>query len=139
VLHDWVLRLTASFYAFVKVWGINESLTKSVVLLHFSVFIMAISSKSTAVSEERIDEVSLSNVFSFHKAFSSIWPYRVVRIILASIFLWSGAVKLLDPISFAAIIEAYGLIPESWIMPVAICLPSLEAITSARCWIFVGA
>jgi uncharacterized membrane protein YphA (DoxX/SURF4 family) len=62
--------------------------------------------------------------------FFSIWPYRLVRIILAGIFLWSGIAKLMDPKSFAVIIEAYGLIPESWVMPVAVFMPALEVIAA---------
>ncbi len=55
-----------------------------------------------------------------------IWPYRIIRWVLAGIFLWSGTSKLLTPVSFTVIIEAFGLIPESWIMPVAIILPVVE-------------
>lgn len=60
----------------------------------------------------------------------SIWPYRIIRIILAGIFLWSGIAKLLAPASFAVIIEAFGLIPESWVMPLALVLPALEVIAA---------
>ena len=60
----------------------------------------------------------------------SIWPYRIIRVILAGIFLWSGVAKLLAPTSFAVIIEAFGLIPESWVMPVAVVLPGLEVIAA---------
>ncbi len=59
-------------------------------------------------------------------SFISIWPYRIIRMIIAGIFLWSGIAKLLAPASFAVIIDAFGLIPESWIMPVAIVLPVIE-------------
>ena len=60
----------------------------------------------------------------------SIWPYRGVRIILAVIFLWAGVVKILDPDSFAIILEAYELLPNSWIMPVAVGLPALEILAA---------
>lgn len=60
----------------------------------------------------------------------SIWSYRIIRMILAGIFLWSGLAKLLAPASFAVIIEAFGLIPESWVMPVALLLPALEVIAA---------
>lgn len=60
--------------------------------------------------------------------FFSIWIYRFVRVSLAVFFLWSGGSKLFTPESFAVIIEAYGLVPDSWIMPTAILLPALEAI-----------
>ena len=61
-------------------------------------------------------------------ALFSIWACRMVRISLAGVFIWSGGSKLLDPSSFALIIEAYGLVPEGWVMPSAITLPSLELI-----------
>lgn len=50
--------------------------------------------------------------------------------ILAAIFLWSGVAKLLAPASFAVIIEAFGLIPESGVMPVAVVLPALEVVAA---------
>ena len=54
----------------------------------------------------------------------------MIRIVLAIVFLSSGLSKLIDPTSFSVIIEAYGLIPESWVMPVAIALPLLEVVGS---------
>jgi len=56
------------------------------------------------------------------------WPYRVVRIVIAIIFLWSGLTKIYDPSGFAVVIDAYGLIPDTLIMPVAVGLPVLEFI-----------
>jgi len=58
----------------------------------------------------------------------SIWSYRTVRIFLSAVFFVSGVSKLLSPESFAVIIEAYGIIPESWVIPVSIALPALEVI-----------
>jgi uncharacterized membrane protein YphA (DoxX/SURF4 family) len=49
---------------------------------------------------------------------------------LAIVFLYSGVSKLFDPKAFAAIVEAYGLIPDAWAMPVAVALPLLEAIAA---------
>jgi len=54
--------------------------------------------------------------------------YRGVRYFLAVVFLWSGITKLLDPISFGVLIDAYGLIPKTWVIPAAIMLSSLEVI-----------
>jgi uncharacterized membrane protein YphA (DoxX/SURF4 family) len=65
-----------------------------------------------------------------HKIFLSIWPYRGIRIILALIFLWAGAVKILDPDSFAIILEAFDLLPYTWVMPVAVGLPILEILAA---------
>jgi uncharacterized membrane protein YphA (DoxX/SURF4 family) len=58
----------------------------------------------------------------------SIWPYRFIRSVIAAIFLWSGLTKIVDPSGFALIIEAYGLIPETWVVPVAVGLPVLELL-----------
>ncbi|MDH4184997.1 MAG: DoxX family protein [Nitrospinota bacterium] len=52
--------------------------------------------------------------------------YTFVRLILGGIFLAAGVLKLMDTESFAIIIGAYGIIPDSWLRPVSICLPLLE-------------
>jgi uncharacterized membrane protein YphA (DoxX/SURF4 family) len=59
-----------------------------------------------------------------------IWPwvYHIVRIVIAAVFLWSGLTKISDPIRFAVVIDAYGLIPETWVLPVAFGLPVLELL-----------
>lgn len=77
-----------------------------------------------------IPQSSIHRIFHIKTIFSSIWPYRMVRVILATIFLWSGLTKLFNPASFAVIIETYGLIPASWVMPVAIVLPALEVVAA---------
>jgi uncharacterized membrane protein YphA (DoxX/SURF4 family) len=57
--------------------------------------------------------------------------YRCVRYCLAAVFLWSGISKLLDPVSFGVLIDAYGLIPKTWVIPSAILLSSIEVIAGA--------
>ena len=74
-------------------------------------------------------EISCDTSFA-QGIFLSCWPYRIIRFFLAGIFLWSGISKLMDPKSFAVIIEAFGLIPESWVMPVSVGLPALEIIAA---------
>ena len=61
---------------------------------------------------------------------NSRWPYRLIRWGLAVVFFYSGVSKLFDPEAFAVVINAYGLIPEAWGMPVAVLLPLLEAVTA---------
>jgi uncharacterized membrane protein YphA (DoxX/SURF4 family) len=56
------------------------------------------------------------------------WIYNLGRWVLGSIFLYSGSTKLLEPEIFAVLIEAYGIVPEGLLMPVAITLASLEVI-----------
>ncbi len=56
------------------------------------------------------------------------WIYRIVRWGLGGIFIYSGATKLLAPQIFAVLIDAYGIVPEDLIMPVALILPALEVV-----------
>lgn len=56
------------------------------------------------------------------------WPYRIVRLALAALFIYGGITKLIDPKAFAAIISAYDLVPETFLPIVAIGLPLIETI-----------
>ncbi len=60
----------------------------------------------------------------------SIWTYRVARIFLGGVFLWSGTAKLLDPDGFARIISVYELVPDALLVPVAFGLPLLEVVAA---------
>lgn len=52
------------------------------------------------------------------------------RSLLVVVFLYSGVPKLFSPTDFAAIISAYGLLPDLLVFPVALFLPLLEVITA---------
>ncbi len=52
--------------------------------------------------------------------------YTLSRWILGGIFIYAGSLKLLAPETLAVLIEAYGLVPESLLVPVSIALPALE-------------
>lgn len=54
------------------------------------------------------------------------WIYKLIRWLLGSVFICAGGIKLLDPKAFVVLIEAYGIVPESLLMPVGISLPALE-------------
>ena len=56
------------------------------------------------------------------------WIYKLTRWILGGVFIYAGSTKLMEPRIFTVLIEAYGLVPESLLMPVAIGLPFLEVI-----------
>ncbi len=56
------------------------------------------------------------------------WIYKLTRWILGGVFIYAGSTKLMAPKVFTVLIEAYGLVPESLLMPVAIGLPFLEVI-----------
>ncbi|MCG6879855.1 MAG: DoxX family protein [Deltaproteobacteria bacterium] len=73
------------------------------------------------------DRFSKAEKQGMHRLFS-IWPYRAIRIMLAAVFLWSGVSKLISPVSFAIIIDAYGLIPGNWVTLASIGLPALEVV-----------
>ena len=56
------------------------------------------------------------------------WLYRLCRWTLGGIFIYAGGTKLLEPEIFAVLIDAYGIIPEGLLIPMAIGLPLLEVI-----------
>jgi uncharacterized membrane protein YphA (DoxX/SURF4 family) len=56
------------------------------------------------------------------------WLYRLCRWTLGGIFIYAGGSKLLEPKTFAYLVEAYGVVPEGLLIPVAIGLPALEVI-----------
>jgi len=58
----------------------------------------------------------------------SRWPDRVIRGILAFLFIYGGGLKLMDPKAFAATLSHYGLIPEMLLPVVAVGLPAMEVI-----------
>lgn len=60
--------------------------------------------------------------------FISPWPYRIIRLCIALIFIYAGAVKLIDPKAFARTISSYDLLPGSFLPFVAIGLPILELL-----------
>ncbi len=54
--------------------------------------------------------------------------YTLCRWMLGGIFIYAGATKLLEPGIFAGMIEAYGIVPDVLLLPVAFLLPVLEVI-----------
>jgi uncharacterized membrane protein YphA (DoxX/SURF4 family) len=60
----------------------------------------------------------------------SDWIYRIVRVIYAVLFLYAGVNKLLSPKAFATVIDAFGLVPDPLIMPIAVALPILEIVAA---------
>jgi len=56
------------------------------------------------------------------------WLYRICRWFLGGVFIFAGSTKIFEPEVFVSLIEAYGIVPESLLMPVAIVLPALEII-----------
>ena len=56
------------------------------------------------------------------------WSYGLARIGLALSFLVAGAIKIQDPMTFAATIDAFGILPGPLVLPVAFVLPVLEIL-----------
>ena len=54
------------------------------------------------------------------------WTYRLTRWAVGAVFIYSGILKLLGPKSFAVLIEAYGIVPDMLLLPVAFSLAFLE-------------
>jgi uncharacterized membrane protein YphA (DoxX/SURF4 family) len=54
------------------------------------------------------------------------WIYKILRLSLGGLFIYAGSIKLIEPKTFAILIEAYGIVPESLLMPMTIILPVLE-------------
>ncbi len=54
------------------------------------------------------------------------WIYNLSRWCIGIIFIYAGTVKLLEPKTFAVLIDAYGIVPESLLIPVAVILPAVE-------------
>lgn len=54
--------------------------------------------------------------------------YKFARILLALSFLVAGGLKIANPMTFAATVNAFGILPGPLVLPVAIILPVLEVI-----------
>src|SRR5437899_857425 len=55
----------------------------------------------------------------------------MLRLALGGIFLFAGAVKIIDPAAFSANISNYRLLPHEWINLLAITLPWIELVTGS--------
>ncbi len=58
-----------------------------------------------------------------------IWLPRFLQICLALLFLYSGGIKIFQPMAFARALYNYHLLPDSLLYPVAVVLPYLEFVT----------
>jgi uncharacterized membrane protein YphA (DoxX/SURF4 family) len=58
----------------------------------------------------------------------SVWLTHLIRIVLAVIFLYAGASKLLQVKAFGRLISQYDLVPESFLPVTAVGLPMLEIL-----------
>ena len=56
--------------------------------------------------------------------------YRIVRVVYVVLFVYAGVNKLLNPRAFATVIDAFGLVPDPLITPIAVALPILEIVAA---------
>jgi uncharacterized membrane protein YphA (DoxX/SURF4 family) len=56
------------------------------------------------------------------------WIYVLCRWVLGTVFIYAGLTKLIEPQIFATLIDAYGIVPEIMLIPVAVLLPFFEVI-----------
>jgi putative oxidoreductase len=54
------------------------------------------------------------------------FPWRIVDVIVAGIFIYAGAIKALDPVQFASDIDNYKIVPWPISVALAFYLPWLE-------------
>jgi putative oxidoreductase len=54
------------------------------------------------------------------------FPWRIVDVIVAGIFIYAGAIKALDPVQFASDIDNYKIVPWPVSVALAFYLPWLE-------------
>src|SRR5437879_11253305 len=54
------------------------------------------------------------------------FPWRIVDVIVAAIFIYAGAIKALDPVQFASDIDNYKILPWPVSVALAFYLPWLE-------------
>ena len=54
--------------------------------------------------------------------------YTLSRWGLGGLMVWAGIIKLREPAVFAVLIDAFGLVPESLLLPLAVVLPIVEVM-----------
>ena len=81
-----------------------------------------------------VDQYSINSTYFkkigniFRQGLAYPWPYRIVRIALAALFIYGGVSKLFDPKAFSATISTYDLAPEALLPLLAVGLPLIETI-----------
>src|SRR5512136_738352 len=58
----------------------------------------------------------------------NLWAYRILRITIGGVFVYAGAIKVMDVKGFARMVSQYGLVPDPFLAPVAWGLPVLELL-----------
>ena len=58
----------------------------------------------------------------------NLWAYRILRAVIGGVFIYSGAIKVLDVKGFARMVSQYNLVPDQLLAPVAYGLPVIEIL-----------
>ena len=74
------------------------------------------------------NQLRKKTIICCEKILRSPWLYRFLRLVLGSVFVYAGFIKLIDPTTFAKIISQYDIVPESLLAPIAVGLPAVELL-----------
>jgi len=66
------------------------------------------------------------STISYQPSAARRFPWRIVDVIVAGIFIYAGAIKALDPVQFASDIDNYKIVPWPVSVVLAFYLPWLE-------------
>ncbi len=58
----------------------------------------------------------------------NLWTYRILKAVIGGVFIYSGAIKVMDVKGFARMVSQYNLVPDQLLAPVAYGLPVIEII-----------
>jgi len=59
------------------------------------------------------------------------WLLLLLRVIVGGVFIWAGALKIVDPLDFAQSIKNYQVVPHSLAFLAAVALPWVEVLCGA--------
>jgi uncharacterized membrane protein YphA (DoxX/SURF4 family) len=57
------------------------------------------------------------------------WWLLILRLVVGGVFLYAGAIKIIDPAAFAKDIGNYRMLPHEWVNLLALTLPWVEAVS----------
>lgn len=63
-----------------------------------------------------------------HLGALNLWIYRILKAVIGGVFIYSGAIKVMDVKGFARMVSQYNLVPDQLLAPVAYGLPVIELI-----------
>src|SRR4029453_8553084 len=73
-----------------------------------------------------VSEMNQSAALNYQRSTISQFVWRIVDVIIGGIFIYGGAIKVIDPIQFANDIDNYKILPWTISVGLAFYLPWLE-------------